>query len=264
MATQVVKADLDFESVSRILNLPDGTSDQQPATVAQLKAAIEGLAWKDSVRVAAQSNINLASPGGTIDGVNMVAGDRVLVPIQTSGPENGGYVWNGAATPMTRSADMSTAAELEQAVLTVEEGTSANASFRQTAVNFALGTDAVTWTSFGSSIGAASETLAGKAEIATQTETDTGTDDARIVTPLKLATWAGRKLKYSAAFGDGSATSYTITHNLGTRDVHVIVREDAGSYRQVICEVQITSTNAVTLVFSAAPTTNALRAIVIG
>jgi hypothetical protein len=35
---------------------------------------------------------------------------------------------------------------------------------------------------------AASETVAGKAELATQAETDTGTDDARIVTPLKLAT----------------------------------------------------------------------------
>lgn len=36
---------------------------------------------------------------------------------------------------------------------------------------------------------AASETVAGKAELATQAETNTGTDDARIVTPLKLTTW---------------------------------------------------------------------------
>lgn len=35
-------------------------------------------------------------------------------------------------------------------------------------------------------VAAASETVAGKAELATQTETNTGTDDARIVTPLKL------------------------------------------------------------------------------
>jgi hypothetical protein len=33
-----------------------------------------------------------------------------------------------------------------------------------------------------------SETVAGKIELATQTETDTGTDDVRAVTPLKLAT----------------------------------------------------------------------------
>jgi hypothetical protein len=40
-----------------------------------------------------------------------------------------------------------------------------------------------------STIVAASETAAGIAELATQTETNTGTDDTRIVTPLKLATY---------------------------------------------------------------------------
>lgn len=40
------------------------------------------------------------------------------------------------------------------------------------------------------SVSAASESTAGKAELATQAETNTGTDDARIVTPLKLSTWA--------------------------------------------------------------------------
>lgn len=37
----------------------------------------------------------------------------------------------------------------------------------------------------------ATESVAGIAEIATQAETDAGTDDMRIVTPLKLATYAG-------------------------------------------------------------------------
>ncbi len=35
---------------------------------------------------------------------------------------------------------------------------------------------------------AATESVAGKAEIATQTETNTGTDDTRFITPLKLKT----------------------------------------------------------------------------
>lgn len=41
----------------------------------------------------------------------------------------------------------------------------------------------------------ASEAVAGVAEIATQDETDTGTDDARAVTPLKLATWVLSRAK---------------------------------------------------------------------
>ena len=44
----------------------------------------------------------------------------------------------------------------------------------------------VKWAAGGGA--AASETVAGIAELATQTETNTGTDDARIVTPLKLHT----------------------------------------------------------------------------
>ena len=46
--------------------------------------------------------------------------------------------------------------------------------------------DVADWTIVQNNIGAASETAAGYAELATQAETDGATDDARIVTPLKL------------------------------------------------------------------------------
>lgn len=52
------------------------------------------------------------------------------------------------------------------------------------ATKLALVIDYVTLTS--TVVSDASETVKGKAELATQAETDTGTDDARIVTPLKL------------------------------------------------------------------------------
>lgn len=51
----------------------------------------------------------------------------------------------------------------------------------------------------------ANESQAGIAEIATQIETDAGTDDTRIVTPLKLATYV------SAGGGNGSFTDLTAT-----------------------------------------------------
>ena len=172
-----------------------------------MDSAVEGLAWKDSCRVATQSNLNLSAPGATIDGVTMATGDRVLVRSQTAGSENGIYIWNGSATPATRAADCSTAAELEQAVTTAEEGTSAGASFRQTVVNLTLGSTTVTWTSFGTSAAAASESTAGIAEVATQAETDAGTDDARMVTPLKLATYAGRVRKFATDIGDAARRS---------------------------------------------------------
>jgi hypothetical protein len=257
-----VLSSLDMGNAARILNLPDGASAQEPATVAQLNAAVEGLAWKDSCRVATQGNLNLAAPGATVDGISMSAGDRMLVRSQSAAAENGIYIWNGSAVAATRALDANSAAELEQAVTTVEEGTSAGASFRQTAVNFTLGSGSVAWATFGTSAAAATETTAGIAEVATQAETDAGTDDARMVTPLKLATWAARPKRFSQSIGDGSATQYDVTHGLGSVDCHVeVVRVSDGV--SVWCDVTRTSTTVVRLNFLVAPTSNQYRVTVV-
>lgn len=261
---RVIKSHLDFENTARIQNLPDPTGAQEPATKAYVDAAIEGIAWKDSARVATQSNLNLSSPGATIDGVTMATSDRVLVRSQSTASENGIYIWNGAAVAMTRAPDASTFAELEQAVVTVEEGTSAGATFRQSAVNGTLGSTSVAWTTFGTSAPSASESTAGIAEIATQAEADAGTDDARILTTLKAKTASWMLRKYATDFGDGSATQYTITHNLGTRDVTVAVYRNSGAYDEVLCDVEHTTTNTVTLRMASAPTLNQFRCAVVG
>lgn len=263
MARQV-HTNLDFLSTSKPVNLPAPVDAGDAATKGYVDSAIEGVAWKDGARVSTQGNIDLSSPGASIDGISLSANDRVLVRSQTSQPENGIYIWNGAATPMTRSADASTAAELEQAVITVEEGTDAGATFRQTQVNFTLGSGNVIWTAFLASAPSASETTAGIMEIATQAETDAGTDDARAVPPLKLANWSGRKRKHSADVGDGSATQYTITHNFNTRDVQVEVFRNSGNYDTVLCDVERTSVNAVRLTFASAPASNAYRVVILG
>ncbi len=257
----LIKSNLDFENSARIANLPDPTSAQDPATKAYVDSAVEGLAWKDNVRVSTQSNVNLASPGAAVDGVTMVSGDRVLVRAQTAPEENGLYIWNGAASAMTRSLDGSTAIELEQAITTVDEGTSAGTSWRQSLVNFTLGSGAIAWSQFGVGASAASESTAGIAEVATQVETDAGSDDARFVTPLKLATYSGRAKRYAATFGDGAATQYDLTHNLGTLDVQVSVHVVA-SGATVLCDVTRTSTTVVRLNFAAAPANNTLRCVV--
>lgn len=68
----------------------------------------------------------------------------------------------------------------------------------------------------------ASETVKGIAEIATQAETNTGTDDARIVTPLKLANYTGVTNKQllvnsATALTDASSMDLTaIKHTLTT------------------------------------------------
>jgi len=255
--------DLDFQSVSKAINLPTPSASGDAASKSYVDSVGEGLAWKDSCRVATQSNLNLASPGATIDGISMASQDRVLVRSQSTASENGIYVWNGASTPMTRSLDASTFPELEQAVATVEEGTSAATSYRQDQINGTIDSSTISWVTFGTAAPAASESTAGIAELATQAETDAGTDDLRIITPLKLATWSGRIKKYSVSIGDGSATSYTVTHNLASRDVHVTVY-NASTYDEVITDVTHATTNTLTIVFASAPGSNAYRVVVIG
>ena len=72
------------------------------------------------------------------------------------------------------------------------------------------------------------------------------------------------KKRYGVDVGDGAATSYTITHNLNTRDVQVTVYESSGSYAEVICDVNHATTNTITLLFSVAPTSNQYRVVVQG
>lgn len=254
---------IDFNSVAKIVNMQNPTAAQDGATKAYVDSVIEGLGWKDNVRVASTASVTLSGPGATIDGVTMATNDRVLLKDQSTGSQNGIYIFNGAAVPMTRSPDASTADELEGAVVVVDEGTSAGASFRQTAVNFTLDSGAIAWSSFISGAPAASETVAGIAELATQAETNTGSDDLRIVTPLKLANWSGRKLKYTQQYGDGSATTFNIDHNLNTRDCQVSVYRNSGSYDEVLVDVGHSTVNRVILTHASAPSSNAFIVVVL-
>lgn len=125
---------------------------------------------KDSVRVASTANLTLSAPGSSIDGVSLSSGDRVLVKDQSTGSQNGIYVWNGAASAMTRATDFDTSAEVQpNVVIGVQEGT-ANADKRfQLTTNAAitLGTTALTFTEFGGSSSANATSIQGVSVSAT-------------------------------------------------------------------------------------------------
>lgn len=92
----------------------------------QINNITSGLSWKVAARVLCTTNINIASPGASLDSISMVAGERAVLNGQSTGSENGVYVWNGAAVPMTRALDCDTAAELLGMTIAIEEGTSAD------------------------------------------------------------------------------------------------------------------------------------------
>jgi hypothetical protein len=262
MAQQVL-TDLDFNSISKITNLPAPTSAGDAANKGYVDSAVEGLSWKDNVRVATSANINTSAPGSAIDGVTLTTNDRVLLMGQSTATQNGIYIFNGAATPLTRSLDANATGELEQAVVTVESGTNAGSTFRQTAINVVIGTTSIAWVPFGVVAPAATTSTPGIAAIATQSQVDTGTDNATIVTPLTLTSWAFRIKKFSQDIGDGSSTAYTVTHNLNSRDCRVDVYRNSGNFDSILVEVRRPTVNSVQIVFSSAPTTNQFRVVVI-
>lgn len=257
--------DIDMNGVAKVINLAAPTNPSDAVNKSYVDALVEGLQWKANVRVASTANVNLSSPGASIDGVSLTVGDRVLLKNQTAPAENGIYVWSGAAVLLTRAADASTGSELVNAITTVSEGTAnADTAWRQDSINITLGTTAISWVAFGSVSPAASETTAGIAEIATQSEVDTGTDDARIVTPLKLKTWSGAPKRNQGSVGDGSATQFTLTHNLNTRDVLVSVYQAASPWADVMCDVERLTVNSVLVRFAAAPTAGQYRVVILG
>ena len=102
------------------------TDDAHAATKGYVDAARSGLDVKQSVRVATTAPLTIASDleeGDEVDGVTLVAGDRVLVKDQSSGAENGIYVVQetGAAV---RSTDADSSVEVTAGLFTfVAEGT---------------------------------------------------------------------------------------------------------------------------------------------
>ena len=83
-----------------------------------------GLDFKDSVRVASTANLTLTGPGASIDGISLSSGDRVLVKNQSTGSQNGIYVFNGSSSTMTRATDADANAEVTSGMFVfVEEGT---------------------------------------------------------------------------------------------------------------------------------------------
>ena len=129
-------------------------------------------------------------------------------------------------------------------------------------INSASTSSAADWIQLEVNRDQATETTLGLAEIATQTEVNTGTDDQRIVTPLKLKTYLDAAVGgYAANVGNASATTFALTHNLGTRDVIVAIYDNA-TYEEVMADVVVTSTTVVTVTFALAPSSNAYRVVI--
>lgn len=251
----------------RLLNVGAPTASTDGANKQYVDDKVAGLSWKDEVQFATTANVALASgglaAGQVIDGYTLQAGDRGLVRVQTAGSENGFYLVpaSGAAT---RTTDADTAAKIDGAATFVQNGTTLGGQ-RYVMTNtgaIVLGTTALTFGQFG---GGATYTNGNGIALAGNVFSFLPKPSGGIVvdgTGASLDTTIAVR-KYATTFGDGSATSYTITHNLGTLDVTVGVYRISDS-AEVGCDVIHATTNTVTLGFGAVVASNAMRAVVHG
>lgn len=131
----------------KLTNVAAPTTSNDAATKAYVDSVAQGLSTKTAVRVATTANITLSGLQ-TIDGVTLIAGDRVLVKNQTTQSQNG--VYDASAGAWTRSSDSDTGAELINAFYFVQSGTTLQATgwVQSTPGPITLGTTNIVFSQF--------------------------------------------------------------------------------------------------------------------
>ncbi|WP_040194753.1 hypothetical protein [Clostridium culturomicium] len=89
-------------------------------------------------------------------------------------------------------------------------------------------------------------------------------DNTRHITTAERSTWNARTRKYSVDIGNGSLTTIPVTHNLGSMDVTITIREKASPYNVVFADIQFVDNNKFNILFGTAPTSNQYRVTVVG
>ena len=296
-----LSANLDA-GTNKITNLGAPTSSTDAATKAYVDSVSEGLHVHAAARVYVAANIDLSTDleaGDVIDGITLVAGDRVLVNGQTTQSQNGIYVVQSSGAAV-RALDFDTAAEVDSGdfIFVLAGTTYASTGWVQTLKPATIGTDAISFTQFsgsGTYLAGAGITLTGNTFSADVTPTSGNASLINTGGAIELKTDTSRGLsvdangvginagtgftfssgalvfasgygvrKYSTDLGDGTATSFTVTHNFGTREVTVQVYENGSPYAQVEADVEHSTSNTVTVAFATAPTSAQYRVVVVG
>ena len=237
----------------KIIALLDGTAATDAVNLGQVQNLLAGLSWKDEVRAATTANITLSAPQ-TIDGVAVIAGERVLVKNQSTANQNGIYLV--AAGAWTRATDADSSPELVNAAVFVSEGTTQADTAWVCTTNgpITVGTTNLAFVQFsgaGTYTPGAGLTQTGNAFDVVAGDTSlTVAADSIVVNTGVIATRAyadavvpvGMVRKYAAAL-TGTASPETVTHNLNTRDIQLQVLNGGSPYTAVEVDWDATTVN---------------------
>lgn len=255
----------------KIINLADPTTGTDAANKQYVDNAVAGLSWKEAARVGTTANVALSGTQ-TIDGVAVVAGNRVLAKNQTTASQNGIYVV--AAGAWARATDADSATDIEGMAVFVEEGTlladtawvcTANAPITLDTtplpfVQFAGG-GAVT---AGQGLTQTGNTIDVGAGVGITVAADSvAVDTAVIATRAYVDTAVTSVTRKYAQVLAGTGSPETVTHNLNTRDVMLTVVNSASPWQSVEVDWEATTVNSATVRY--VPNLGAgFRAVVVG
>ena len=214
------------------------------------------------MRAATTTPVDIEDAPASFDGYSPPAGSRILVKNQSNAAENGIYLYSTVGNSMTRAPDADASAEVTPGMFVfVEQGAT------QADTGWVLTTDAPitvggTPLVFSQFSGAGTYTAGlGLTQSGTTFNVGNGLGIKVAADLVEIDTDVVVR-KYATNVGNGSATSFVVTHNLNTQDVIVKVRDNASPFAFMEPDVEATSANTVTVRFATAPTTNQYRVVI--
>jgi len=267
------EADVDFGG-NKLLDVATGTAGTDGVNLAQVQSLVAGVgvfqggynASTNTPALTGASNVALdtgdfyaVTDGGTFFTLTLEPGDLIFAATDiaaNSSPSLTDY------TVVQSGQSIATAAATDGASIKGITGFD-SANFQVTGNGWTqLKNTGVSAGSYGGASKSLSATVTAKGLLTSLSEQNIAITASQVTDFCNaVSTCIAANEQYSVSIGDGNATSYAVTHNLGTRDVMVQLYDNS-SYDTVYAEVTRNSTSQVTISFTTAPSTNDIRVLI--
>ena len=276
------EADIDF-GTNKLTNVKTGTASSDGVNLGQVQSLIAGVGvFKGGYNANTGLTTDLGAGNGSLDGASNIALDTGDFFVVTTA---GGAFYSETLEVgdlIFANQDISANSNPEQSVYTVViadeniAGAGATDGATQKGVaGFDSGNFGVTangWVtldntgvsagSYGGASKSLSATVTAKGLLTSLSEQNISITASQVSDFCSaVSTCIAANEQYTVNIGDGNATSYAVTHNLGTRDVMVQLYDNS-SYDTVYADITRNSTSQVTIAFTTAPSTNDIRVLI--